>query len=267
MYHSTFTEFSFGYALTDNIMHSGLPATPTVPVFPSLIAEGSAGGGYDVKIPLYPVPIFLQFKIPQVVRRRTIKMPPSFNKPYLRMHLRTKRPNQHSLLCDLEASGKLVAYATPDFWQISELDRYFTALEVPLRTRYFSPSRIGPLDDKPHEVAYCPGNPATWLFSEPEKLDGKFDSEAFGVQIVAAIRSALQQEPMVFLNHLIETITQVAKSTRTRGSLIVPIAEIQKRETVPIKGEGSEFALAAREAAYLAQVRLGCTLVITGRNQ
>jgi hypothetical protein len=135
MYLSLFTEFSFGYALTDNLIHAGLPSTSAAPVFPSLIAEGSAGGGYDVKIPARPVPLFLQFKIPQVVRRRSVNMPPGFAKPYLRMHLRTKRPNQHRLLLRLEAKGNLVAYATPGFWTTKDLDTHFVNQRASLSVR------------------------------------------------------------------------------------------------------------------------------------
>jgi len=48
MSYAAFSEFSYGYAMTDNILHSGLPYTPNAPVFLSLLAEGGAGGGYDV---------------------------------------------------------------------------------------------------------------------------------------------------------------------------------------------------------------------------
>src|SRR6266446_3142726 len=109
-----FSEFSYGYTITDNIIHGGFPGVPAAPFFPSLISEGTSGG-FDVKIPLRPVPLFLQFKIPQVVSRASAKMPDAFSPPYFRMHLRTKRPNQHQLLLDWEAAGNLVCYATPDF--------------------------------------------------------------------------------------------------------------------------------------------------------
>jgi hypothetical protein len=265
MYHSTFSEFSYGYALTDSIMRSGLPCTATAPVFPSLIAEGTSGGGYDVQIPSCPVPIFLQFKIPQVVRRRSLKMPVGFTKPYLRMHLRTKRPNQHRLLLDLEASGKVVAYATPDFWRITELDAYFTAQEVHLRTRYFAPSDIGTLDDKAHQVAYCIGNPTAWLFSEPHKLAVKSDGETFGGRISAAVRKARKQEALDFLHGLSATIQELTQSKHRAESSAAPSVGIEPHKSPIHEDEYSKVALAAREVAYLAQVRLGCTLVITGK--
>ena len=70
------SEFSYGYTMTDNILHSGLPHSSHAPIFPSQFAEGRPGGGHDVMILLRPVPIFLQFKIPQVVRRQSYQTPP-----------------------------------------------------------------------------------------------------------------------------------------------------------------------------------------------
>lgn len=257
-----FSEFSYGYALTDNIVHGGFSATGGAPVFPSLFAEGSAGGGYDVKIPLYPVPIFLQFKIPQVVGRRSFKMPAGFIKPYLRMPLRTREPNQHKLLLDLESGGNIVAYATPNFWETGRLDAYYAVQTVPNQTTYFPPSRIGPLDEESHHVAYCPGNPDAWVFSEPRKLGRGFGAESFGVRVSEAVNGARKQEPLNFMNNLLFMIKRVTEGIHPR--------DIHSGE-YRIAGRGTadkeEINLAARTAGYLAQVRLGCTLFVVGRNQ
>lgn len=264
MYTAEFSEFSYGYALTDNIMHGGFPATGGAPVFPSLFAEGSAGGGYDVKIPLYPVPIFLQFKIPQVVRRRSFKMPAGFAKPYLRMPLRTQKPNQHQLLLDLESGGDLVAYATPDFWETNRLDAYYASQAVPYQTNYFPPLRIGPLDDGAHHVAYCPGHSDAWVLSEPRKLEDKYGAESFGLRISRAINRAQKQEPFNFLNSLVARIIRSSETVRYRGNDPEGL-EYRLAKSGSIGREA--INLAAREAGYLAQVRLGCTLFIVGRNE
>jgi hypothetical protein len=253
MYSSLFTEFSYGYALTDNIIHAGLPSTPAAPVFPSLIAEGSAGGGYDVQIPAGPVPLFLQFKIPQVVRRRSDNKPAAFVTPYLRMHLRTKRPNQHQLLLDLEAQGNLVVYATPDFWKTSDLDAHFVNQRVHLETCYFSPSDIGPLDHESHYVAYCPGMTDAWVFSNPTPFSGKFRPEAFGERISAAAKTAREQQPLQFFQRLKGILVEIT------GHELLPQAEAHMNQ-----GIESSVVRAAREVAYLAQVRLGCTFAVAG---
>ncbi len=266
--------------MTDNIINSGLPHTPHAPVFPSLFAEGVSGGGYDVKIPLHPVPIFLQFKIPQIVRRQSDLMPNGFITPYLRMHLRTKRPNQHKLLLDLEATGKLVYYATPDFSSVSELDKHFTTQRVHHRSWYIRPSRLGQLDDRPHHVAYQLGSSNVWLCSQPKRLEGGFSSEAFAADLHKSIEFAKQEESILFLRKLVSVIVRIARrNTPGLAQFGKPMsaAESGEHETgrMPTpqqareserKRVNAEIIRAAREVAYLANVHLGCTLVITGRD-
>lgn len=274
MFNAQFSEFSYGYALTDNILHSGLPCTPHAPVFPSLYAEGTAGGGYDVRIPRYPVPIFLQFKIPQVMRRRSANMPPGFWPPYMRMHIRTRRPNQHRLLRQLESRGNEVYYATPDFWITPDLDTYFWQQRVHVESWYIRPSAIGALDSLPHHVAYERGNPIGWRCSKPHRIEGRFDAEAFGSQINRGVATAARQEPTTFFRALADQIREV--TIEDRRFAVEP--QLEDIELPPQKQPSDEvrrrtrYAVpletrrAGRAAAYLAQVRLSCTLIVTGRD-
>jgi hypothetical protein len=274
MYTASFSEFSYGYAVTDNILHSGLPHTGHAPVFPSLLAEGASGGGYDVKLPARPVPIFLQFKIPQVVRRRSDYMPVGFFPPYLRMHIRTKRPNQHRLLLNLEASQPLVFYATPNFSSIDRLDQYFAAQRVHEESLYIRPSQIGPLDGQPHHVAYRRGDPVAWVRSEPFRLKENPGSEHFAKRINSAVARAERREPITFLR---QVASDIAEATREEVPLFpqeitldIPVApDLEKLASqgdaeAKRRLELSRVSIAAREVAYASQVRLGCTLVITG---
>jgi hypothetical protein len=66
-----FSEFSFGYALTENARHAGLGDFTAAPIFSSTVAEGRAGGGYDVELTFNGVPMLLQFKIPEVLTRHS----------------------------------------------------------------------------------------------------------------------------------------------------------------------------------------------------
>lgn len=271
MYTAQFSEFSYGYALTDNILHSGLPCTAHAPVFPSLYAEGSAGGGYDVKIPTHPVPLFLQFKIPQVMRRASAQMPSGFLPPYMRMHLRTKRPNQHRLLRNLEAAGNTVYYATPDFWRTTNLDDYFWSQTVQLESWYVSPSAIGALSSKSHHVAYERGNSAAWICSKPSKLEGRYDAEHFGAAIDAAAKAARLQDATQFFHTLaaqIRELTALEFGVTSESDIKHRRPQIRTRtRKPPPQGNVSlETRRAGREAAYLAQVRLSCTLIVTGRD-
>lgn len=274
MYTASFSEFSYGYAITDNILHSGLPHTSHAPVFPSLVAEGATGGGHDVKIPLRPVPVFLQFKIPQVVRRRSDYMPPGFSPPYLRMHLRTKRPNQHQLLLELEATQPLVFYATPNFWSVDRLDRFFATQQVHQQSLYIRPSAIGSLDNRSHHVAYRRGDSIVWVRSEPFRLEANPGAEQFAREVDTAVRRAERREPIRFLRQLAADISAVSHQETPLLpqdiAIDVPVDhDLQERAA---KGdpeaqrllEARRISIAAREVAYASQVRLGCTLLITG---
>ena len=55
-----FSEFSYGYAVTEDIVRSNNPLK-AAPIFPSLRNEGTQGG-FDVKLDLPGSPLFLQFQ-------------------------------------------------------------------------------------------------------------------------------------------------------------------------------------------------------------
>ena len=57
------SEFTYGFALTSELVWwSGVPFV-ALPVFPALIFEGAPGGGWDVQIARPTIRLFLQFKI------------------------------------------------------------------------------------------------------------------------------------------------------------------------------------------------------------
>ena len=120
------SEFSYGYAVTDELIHRhGLPITAS-PVFPSLYQEGQIGGGYDVHLPMMGLPLFLQFKLSDHMVRRSAREAQAghLSVPYYRMHLRPKRHSaQHEMLLNLEnIGGPAVYYVAPAFHQSSELN-------------------------------------------------------------------------------------------------------------------------------------------------
>lgn len=64
-----YTEFSYGYAFTENLIRS-LSTGPTgAPIFPNFVQEAKVG--YDVKINLPAVPLFFQFKLPERLKKGT----------------------------------------------------------------------------------------------------------------------------------------------------------------------------------------------------
>lgn len=204
-------------------------------------------------------------------------MPPGYAVPYLRMHLRTYRPNQHQLMLDLEHTGKLVYYATPAFWTNNELDIHFTHGRVHEHSWYIRPTRVGFLDEKPHYVAYSAGSNVGWRRSELQQLEGPFDSENFTREINEAVKKASRQEPLAFLSLIKKEIVEV-----TRKKMIELPQQLEQPEEVYIerpgrkKGKTSSSApdsdrsqrqrirQAMREISYLSQVHLGCSFLIAG---
>ena len=64
-----FSEFSYGYAVTEELANGVLGALRGHPIFPSLKKEGQVGGGYDVELPLVGAPLYLQFKRSHFLKR------------------------------------------------------------------------------------------------------------------------------------------------------------------------------------------------------
>jgi hypothetical protein len=56
------SEFSYGFALTRELINIADPPLSAAPVFPSLMAEGRKGRGYDVNLKAPGFPLFIQFK-------------------------------------------------------------------------------------------------------------------------------------------------------------------------------------------------------------
>jgi hypothetical protein len=64
-----YTEFSYGYAFTENLIRSTASAPMGAPVFPNLIQEAQTG--YDIHLNFPGVPLFFQFKLPELMRKST----------------------------------------------------------------------------------------------------------------------------------------------------------------------------------------------------
>jgi len=163
-----FSEFSYGYALTSELVDRYKLRLLGYPLFPSLTEEGKRGGGFDVKLP--GVPIFLQFKVPEVLTGSRANEAALLGLPHYRMRLRPlKYSDQHSLLLALEADGNDVYYACPEIDLPEQLNDAFINQTVEDRTWFFVPSDIGALDLKEHYIAYVAGASAGY-FRSPEPV-------------------------------------------------------------------------------------------------
>jgi len=155
---SLISEFSYGFALTHEFVLS-LGSLVAAPVFPSLIEEGRAGGGYDVKLEAPGLPLFLQFKRSERLTRETareIRAGVPLSLPFHRIALTARRDSdQHDMLIELDQPPNLVFYAAPMFHLKEEFDEAFLDGEVRARSFFVSPAAIGRFaDDRAHHLSF-----------------------------------------------------------------------------------------------------------------
>lgn len=172
-----FTEFSYGYAFTENLIRSSRSGPTTAPVFPNLVQEAQLG--YDVKIDLPGIPLFFQFKLPEIMVRDTAReisqlALPGLSVPFFRMPLmRRDLSDQHKHMIGLEGKfPNTVFYATPEIDNSTAFNEAYGRADVHACSAFFSPSNIGPLpNDKNHVVAYSANCLNAWFCSDPEKIN------------------------------------------------------------------------------------------------
>ena len=208
-----YTEFSFGYAFTENLIRSAAPPPAGAPFFPNLIQEGQFG--YDVCIDLPCCPLFFQYKMPELLVRNSAAEISQYSLagisvPFFRMPLmRRNLSQQHQLLVDLENQFQnTVYYATPGMEEVNDFNDAYNAANVHCQSVLFSPRDIGPLqDDKQHVIAYRNGLNHAWLCSEPSKIS------VFQFEVVAKkVRSLLKDQHYRTLAVAAENIREVILS-------------------------------------------------------
>lgn len=220
-----FSEFTFGYALTDNLIHRTLSGVRGVPIFPSLKDEGQSGVGYDVKIPRHSKPLFLQFKLPQVVKRhRKSAWGHNLNPLYYRMHLmRSSDSSQHRSLLRLARKGKDVFYVAPEFHSRKLLGSLHSHGEVPQRSAFFDPKDIGFLSDEPHHIAYKTGAPTGWVCSDPREIKRPCTGKNFAEWINAKAKSAEEiRSADDFFSKLLDSIINASVESESVEDEIQP---------------------------------------------
>jgi hypothetical protein len=95
-----FSEFSYGFALSYEIMNALQPAIVGAPLFPALLQEGKSG--YDVSFVPTGWPLFLQFKLAEYLKTRRSKYWRDHHMPYFRLAIHKRRHSrQHNLLREL----------------------------------------------------------------------------------------------------------------------------------------------------------------------
>lgn len=171
-----YTEFSYGYAFTENLIRSSASAPTGAPVFPNLVQEAQLG--YDVKITLPGQPLFFQFKLPEHMRRGTAfeltkYHCPGIAVPFFRVALmRRDLSNQHKCLLALEKKHPhAVFYVAPFIESTNQFNRSYNNAKVHENSVYLSPRSIGKLpDDLAHTIAYQSGLKTAYFCSDPKPI-------------------------------------------------------------------------------------------------
>ena len=176
-----FSEFSYGYALTEALVDGRQHLVR--PIFPTQVEEGNLG--YDLRFDCPGYPLFLQFKLCDGMKTRAAKELSKHELPlrptFLRMNLMpTRRSKQHSLLLKLKKEGEVVFYAAPRFYEDNEFASHYRNREIISHTAFISPDKIGPLpDEKDHHVAFECMARKGWLVSDPREVAPILDGNEF----------------------------------------------------------------------------------------
>jgi hypothetical protein len=266
-----YTEFSFGYAFTENLIRSSAAGPKSAPVFPNLVQE--AHKGYDVHIDLPGLPLFLQYKLPELMKRNTAFEIAKYNLagvtvPFFRMALMPSGlSKQHELLIELEEKyPQTVLYATPGLRDRRAFNRAYRKGEVHRKSVFFSPRDIGLLPDaKGHSIAYRDGLPFAWLCSEPKRvtainfegLEGQVQS-LFETPRFRILRAAAPELRGLARSIVSESMREaegfIAEQIRARRATESELPDVSSEQEQPI-----EDILVARE---MVRVDLGVDLVV-----
>ncbi len=271
-----YSEFSFGYAFTENLIRSASTTPQGAPVFPNLVQEAHLG--FDVRINLPGLPLFFQYKLPELMRRSNAFEISTFNLngfsvPFFRMPLmRRDVSRQHQLLIELESRYPgAVHYASACLASVEEFDRAYNAASVHKQSILFSPAEIGPLpDDTSHTVSYKNGLSVAYLCSEPRAIRAKM-YEAFAREVRSSFEMDRFRSLRVASHELRDTVRSLvsAPMRESENSISERIAsrrilELERPGTSAEDEEVIRDVLVARE---MARVDLGVDLLVAQPRQ
>ena len=195
---SLISEFSYGFALTHELVQA-MGTLSAAPVFPSLIEEGGAGGGYDLKLEKPGLPLFIQFKRSECIMLpsgREIKAGAVLGTPYYRFPVTASHESeQHKMLIDWDVAPNEVFYAAPMFHTKAEFDQAYLAGEIRQRSFFVRPRTIGAFSDaKTHYVSF--DGRRCYRMSEPQEIEalGVSDLERHFRSRLAQVKQPLEKQ-------------------------------------------------------------------------
>jgi hypothetical protein len=168
----TFSESSFGFAVTEQMIRRHRWRLAGIPYFPWIDEEGLLG--WDVNIPFWGLSYFLQFKRGEEFRYRT--QPVCFRFPVYK----PSRSQQHNILVDWAVSERLTYYCAPCFTSGSDLMHHSLGTTLLANTKFIPARelpRIGLSDNTQHFVTYTKVNSGAFR-SKPIIINGIVSAES-----------------------------------------------------------------------------------------
>ena len=261
---ATFSEFSYGFAVTREIASGRFGSLTGAPVFPSQYREGRTGGGYDVNLPVQGIPLFLQFKLSHCLVRSSASEWHKFGHPYYRMYLRPLRhSNQHALLTDLQNQGNSVYYVAPRFHTVEELNEAYGNGDILERSAFFPPASISlgnPPDIDVHYMAFHPSGKPHFLCSQQPKetKEGYTGKEVAEIERIR-VKDRRSKVDEIFFEGIADAVLDVLTE---RSANTGRAKDLQSR----LNQRNAPFREAAEFAAYLTRVFLDAELFVVGES-
>lgn len=232
----TFSEFSYGFAVTNEF--AGLMNLSVAPIFPSLLEEGKAGGGYDVKFDKPGVPLFLQFKRSEHMvhpSAREYGMPgATISLPYDRFWITpSTKSRQHEMLLNIDTPQNQVYYVAPKFHRVEDLNDAWQAQSVIARSIFLRPRAIGLMPDSgKHSIAF--DHRAVWRCSEPKEVEASdIDDVLRDLQAEISDRKRSLREELAEWDSSLKVAREVEEEDRSFGEVAAVSAQRQDRLPSP----------------------------------
>jgi hypothetical protein len=265
----TFSEFTYGFALVNELVSAGNPPILSVPVFPSLIKEGRAGGGYDVYLDQPGRPLFLQFKLSRHMRGWNARefRQGLFKKPFYRMSVRPKQSSrQHQLLLALEQQKQgTVFYCAPAFHTLGELDALYKAGQIGRYSRFVRPSALPTImDDDEHWLAFQRARGGTSAFFSDEGRRIELDERP----IQERLQEALSEAHRVPFKETLNTLSHWFDEQVPRQALLwqeTIAQDLGRREELPALWDHARELTSLEKVTMLAHTVLNSTFCVLQR--
>lgn len=250
-----FSELSFAFAYMADLakkLHGTLSMAPS---FPSTVTEGKTGYGYDVKLTLSGVPVFLQFKLSHCMRYKSAvefaEGKFSHGKPVVPVYrfylMALGKSRQTSLMLRLEKRHDFVFYVAPAFHKTEELNSHFVHSSVESNSRPIRPSKIRKMPDRlEHFVSYRLSGPCYRFSEAPALVEEERES------LPAALNRTNQQD--IDADTVLESLLGVLSDRG--GAPRSMLSELRSSDRHP-----------ALIAQHLARTYFGCELAFFSRER